>query len=510
MSYLLDILESNAELFADSIAVIDGGSDSFTSYRELWREIDAVAYGLYSSGVREGDRVAIHLPNGKEYIVSYFAILKIGAIAVPFNIQLKSEEIQRIMVSSGSRAIIITGEEVCEKITVLQKQIIIVVGQQPEGCTTIKFSEWLTGKGHIDAVALRDEQPAAIHYTSGSTGQMKGVVLTHKNITINSRINGHYLLGLNDQDKVLGVSPYSHVYFFQIVTGPLCVGASVVTLPRSSPKLVMAAIEKYQVTHFSTVPTMFRYLLEHNKETNHDLSSWRVAGTAGSYITPELFNEIQDTFGVELFDTYGSTETASTITYTRLRHTIPGSVGKPAHGYEVKLINASGSEVPIGEIGEITVKGPGVFSGYWDMPELSAKVMSNGWFKTGDLARQDQDGNLYIAGRTKDIIISGGYKIYPREIEEVLLSHPDIADAVVAGVPEENLGEITVGYVIVKPGAVISQEEVISFCEQHLSHYKVPRRVAFLKAFPSTASGKIIKALLIAPKKLCVSNVYTE
>lgn len=499
---IVSIVEENAHLFADSVAIIDGSTDNIISYREFWSQTDAVAYGLTSIGIREGDRVALCLPNGAEFIISYFAVLKIGAIVVPFNILLTCNEIQSIIESSASKAII-AGDEIWEKLIPIREQLselqtVIGVGHQKGSYADIRFEDWLLGNGHVAAAHLQEDQPAAIHYTSGTTGKMKGAVLSHKNIAVNSKINGHYLLGLNDRDRVLGLSPFCHVYFFQVVLGPLCVGAGVVTLPRSSPKLALGAIEKYRVTHLSSVPTMFRYLLQQFQESHYDVSSWRVAGSAASGITTELIDEIQTTFEVDFFETYGCTEVSSTVTYTRLRHPKPGSVGPPAHGYKVKLINDQGCEVPAGEVGEIIVKGPGVFSGYWGMPELTKNAFTaDGWFKTGDLARQDKDGYLYIVGRIKDVIISGGFNVYPRDIEETLLSHPDIAEAVVIGMPHVNLGEVPVGYVILKPGAVVSQKEIIAFCLQRLAKYKVPRAVEFVTDFPRTPSGKVQKTLLL-------------
>ncbi|MEL7568305.1 MAG: class I adenylate-forming enzyme family protein [Dehalobacterium sp.] len=505
---IIDIVENNAYLFKDSVAVIDAAVDKSISYQELWSKTDAVAYGLISLGISKGDRVALCLPNGAEFIISYFAVLKIGAIVVPFNPILKCNEVRSILENSLAKAIIMAGDEIRKKIMPIREglphlQHIIAEGNQEEGCGHISFNGWLLSRKHTPATHLQDDQPAAIHYTSGTTGQMKGAVLSHNNIAANALINGHYLLGLNDQDRVLGLSPFCHVYFFQVVLGPLCVGSCAVSLPRSSPKLALAAIEKYRVTHLSTVPTMFRYLLQQYQESRYDVSSWRVAGSAASGITIDLINEIQSVFKVDFFETFGCTEVSSTITYTRLRHPKCGSVGMPAHGYQVKLVNDKGAEVPQGEVGEIIVKGPGVFSGYWGLPELTKSAFTpDGWFKTGDLAHQDRDGYLYVAGRIKDVIISGGFNIYPRDIEETLLAHPNIADAVVIGKPHKDLGEVPVGYVILKPGVTLNENEIIDFCRHRLAKYKVPRGIKFESDFPRTASGKVQKALFKEEIKL--------
>lgn len=268
-----------------------------------------------------------------------------------------------------------------------------------------------------------------------------------------------------------------------------------VTVPRSSPHLALGAIEKHKITHFAAVPTIYRYMLKCVKEQSYDLSSWRVAGSAGSSIDVELIDKIQKTFRVDFFESYGCTETSSTVTHNRLRHLRPGSIGQAAPGYQVRLINKMGNEAEIGEVGELQAKGLGIFKGYWGRPDCNDKVFTpEGWYKTGDLGTQDKEGFYYIVGREKDMIVSGGYNVYPKQVEEILLSHSDIEDAIVVGASDENLGEIPIGYVILKPGAEIKQEEVISFCKEQMAKYKVPRAIKFVKEFPRTHTGKICRA----------------
>lgn len=495
-------LETNAGIFADSPAVIDGATGAAISYQELRHRVEAVACGLSSIGIGEGDRVALYLPNCPEFIVSYFAILKIGAIAVPFNIFYKSHEIKHILKNSGAKAVIGADGELSQNLIPVRRELadlltVIGVGDNGGDHVDIWFNNWLSGRGSVATAQVDDYQPASILYTSGTTGQPKGAMLSHRNIAVNAKINGHYLLGLNDQDIALGASPFNHVYFVQIVLGPMVVGASVVTLPRSSPDLALAAIEKFKVTHFSTVPTMFRYMVQRFKEKKYNVASWRVAGSAAASINAEMVDEIEGTFGVDFFEAYGSTEVASTATYTRLRHPRPGSIGLPAPGYLVKLLDDLGREAPAGEVGELSVKGPGVFLGYWGMPESTREAFTtDGWYKSGDLARRDEEGYLHIVDRKKDMIVSGGYNVYPREVEDVLLSHPDIAEAAVVGKPDDNLGEVPVGYIIPKPGVSLSEEAVTAFCKERLAKYKIPRVIDFVQDFPRTSSGKILKRML--------------
>jgi len=495
---LVKVIEENSSLFAKFPAVIDDASRQEITYRQLWRKIDNVAAALDSNGIKAKDRVVIYLPNGAEFIISFFAILKIGAIAVPVNILCKGYEIKRILQSCKAKAIIGKDAELVREIRPLNEELpdlkkIIVVGSKIPSAD-IKFEDLLQKEGHIDIFELKDNEPAAIYYTSGTTGRSKGAVLSHKGIAVNASINGHYLLGLNDQDKVLGLSPFCHVYFFQTVLGPLFTGAAVVTIPRSSPTLALGAIEKYKITHLSTVPTMFRYLLKKFKESSYDLTSWRIAGSASTRINMELVEEIKRVFSVDFFDTYGSTETSSTVTYTRLRHYKPASVGMPAHGYQLKVIDEKEEGVSSGKVGEIAIKGPGVFNGYWEMPELTAAAFTkDGWYKSGDLAYEDEEGYIYIQGRKSEMIVSGGYKIYPWEVEELLFSHPNIEDAVVVGKKDEDLGEVPVAYVILKPGAFLTAEEIIEYCRKNLAKYKCPREIIFKYNFPRTPSGKVKK-----------------
>ncbi|NLY91881.1 MAG: acyl--CoA ligase, partial [Firmicutes bacterium] len=433
---LVTVLEDNARLFAESTALIDSSAGQTITYRELLNRVNAVAAGLASLGVKKGDRVALYLPNGSEFIISFFAVLKLGAIAVPFNIQLKQYEIEQLIKHSQPKVMIGRQEETdAEVIPVLQglpsEPKIVKVGSKT-GSGEIGFADLLDQEPLSGTACPADDEYAAIYYTSGTTGVMKGALLTHHNLAAVAKINGHYLLGLNDQDRVLGVSPYSHVYFLQVVLGPLSVGAAVVTLERPSPILALEAIEKYRVTHVSTVPTMFRYLLRHYQDKKYDVESWRIAGSAATNVPLSLVNEVKETFQVDFFDTYGCTETSSTITYTRLRHYQPGSVGLPAHGVNVKFVDDDAQEVPVGQIGEIIVKSPGVFAGYWRDPDKTRESFTaDGWFKTGDLGYQDEQGYIYIVGRKKDVVVSGGYNIYPWEVERLLLSHPQVAEAAV-------------------------------------------------------------------------------
>lgn len=498
---LCSILKKNAAHSPMSPAIIDSSNGSITAYQELWLRVNQVAYGLKSIGVNHGDRVAVYLPNGPEFIICFFAIMKLGAVAVPLNILSKSYEIQYILENAAAKVLVGWEPELQENFMPVRATLevmptVVGAGEAKLNACDLRLEDWFKVSQVMPMARVGDHHPAALLYTSGTTGRPKGAVLSQKNLAENAKINVQ-MLGINDLDRALSSSPFSHVYFVQSVLGPLFAGASVITLPRSSPELALAAIEKYRATHFSGVPTMFRYMLQRFRDRAYDLSSWRVAGSAAAGIAPEMIADIVKTFDVDFLEAYGSTETSSTVTYTRLRHPRPGSIGLPAPGYQVKLLDQRNREAATGEVGEIVVQGPGVFHGYWGMPETNQEVFTEeGWFRSGDLARRDCDGYLYLVDRKQDLIVSGGYNIYPRELEEVLLSHPDVLDSAVLGKPDSNLGEIPVAYVTLRTGVDVNADEIMAFCQERMAKYKVPREVKIVQDFPRTASGKILKRKL--------------
>lgn len=495
---ICSILKRNADQSPLSPALIDSSNGSITAYQELWLRVNQAAYGLKSIGVNHGDRVAIYLPNGPEFIICFFAILKLGAVVVPLNILSKSYEIEYILKNAAAKAVVGWEPELHENLMPVRATLevmptVVGAGDAKLNACDLRLDDWFKVNQVTPMARVGDHHPAAILYTSGTTGRPKGAVLSQKNLAENAKINAQ-LLGINDLDRALSSSPFSHVYFVQSVLGPLFAGASVITLLRSSPDLALAAIQKYRATHFSGVPTMFRYMLQRFHERTYDVSSWRVAGSAAAGIAPEMIAEIVKTFDVDFLEAYGSTETSSTVTFTRLRHPRPGSIGLPAPGYQVKLLDESNREVGAGEVGELVVQGPGVFQGYWGMPESNQEVFTEeGWFRSGDLARQDHDGYLYLVDRKQDMMVSGGYNIYPRELEEVLLSHPDVLESAVLGKPDLNLGEIPVAYVILRWGSDLTVDEIMAFCQKRMAKYKVPRAIEIVQDFPRTASGKILK-----------------
>jgi len=337
-------------------------------------------------------------------------------------------------------------------------------------------------------------------YTSGTTGTPKGAVLTHSNFWEQARLMAHYVLHINDQDRFLPATPFTHIFFVFGVLGPIYKGAAIVILPRFFPDKALEWISKFKVTHFCGVPTMYIQMLHHYNENKekYNLHSWRFAQSAGAAMPEELISQVEANFGVGYCECYGSTETSTTCTYERLGHVKPGSIGLPPHNWQVKIVDDFNREVPLGEVGEILVKGPGLFKEYWEMPEETAAAFTDdGWFHTEDLAYADKDGYMYMVGRKKEMIICGGYNIYPREIEDLLYTHPAVLEAAVIGIPDETRGEIPKAFIALNSKMQVDADEIISFCKNRIAAYKVPRIVEFVSELPKSATGKILKQKLL-------------
>ncbi len=499
---LAQIIEKNVRRIPNSPAVL---SETVQwSWQEFELQVNRMGNGLRKLGVSKGDRVAMYLPNSPEYLVTYFAITKLGAIAVPFNIMYKSSEITYIVNNAQTKVLVAASDEAQKHVLDIRDQLpalenLVVVGDKVDGA--VSYADLLAGgESELPMAECAEDDVVTILYTSGTTGQPKGAMLTHGNFYYNGELNGNCTLHLNDQDRFFTGTPFCHIFFVLTVLGPMYKGSAVVTAPRFFPDKALELLSKFKVTHFAAVPTMYIYMLQTYQADpgKYDLSAWRFAQSAGAAMPAEYISLIEQAFGVGFCECYGSTETSSTCTYGRLGHGKAGSIGLPAENWQIRLVNEENNEVPQGEVGEITVKGPGVFKGYWGMPEATEQAFSDGWFHTGDLGKADEDGYLYIVDRKKDMLICGGYNIYPREVEEVLYTHPAVLEAAVIGVPDAAKGEIPKAYVSLKPGAKATEEEVVAFCKERMAAYKVPRLVEFMDVLPKNASGKILKRSLRA------------
>ncbi|MDA8235271.1 MAG: long-chain-fatty-acid--CoA ligase [Clostridia bacterium] len=499
---LAEIVNKNALRIPQRPAIIS--EQGQLTWQEFYLQVNQMGNALRKLGVTKGDRVAMYLPNSPEYVVTYFAISKLGAIAVPFNIMYKSSEIDYIINNSGAKVLVAAAEEaqkyvmnIRDKLPSLQE--LIIVGEH-QITDALSYSLLLAeASGELETLECAPNDILTILYTSGTTGQPKGAMLTHENLYYNAELNAFYTLHVNDQDRVLTGTPFCHIFFVLTVLGPMYKGAAVVPVPRFFPDKALELISRFNITHFAGVPTMYIYMLQTFKADpgKYNLSSWRFAQSAGAAMPAEFISQIEESFSVGFCECYGATETSSTCTYGRLGHGKAGSIGLPADTWEVRIVDGQNQELPVGEVGEIVVKGPGVFKGYWEMPEATAAAFNDQWFHTGDLGRSDQDGYLYIVDRKKDLLICGGYNIYPREVEEVLYTHPSVLEVAVIGISDDAKGEVPKAFITLKPDAEkVSENEIIAFCKERIAAYKVPRIVEIIANMPKNATGKILKRVL--------------
>jgi len=470
------------------------------TYRDLDTATAQLAGLLRSRGVAAGDRVAVMLPNVVEFPVVYFGALRAGAVVVPMNPLLKRREVAYYL-RDASAQVIFAWHEVAEQAAAgaAQAGVDILTVDRDEFPDLVGAAEPLT-----TLTPRRPTDTAVILYTSGTTGEPKGAELTHANLTANADIVAADLFALIPDDVVLGALPMFHA-FGQVccLNAPVAVGASVTILGRFDPDKVLRVLAQHRVTIFPGVPTMFLAVLARPDLATFDDSPLRVCMSGGAALPVEAIRGLERTFGVAVLEGYGLSETSPAASFNhpgRVRK--PGSVGTPIRGVQMRIVNDDGDPLPAGEPGEIVIRGHNVMKGYWRRPEATAAAIRDGWFHTGDIGRMDDDGYFHIVDRKKDLVIRGGYNVYPREVEEVLYEHPAVAEAAVVGVPDAKLGEEIAAVVVLKPGAAATPEELREHVRGQVAAYKYPRIVWITDALPKGPSGKILKREIVVPSAL--------
>ena len=508
------LLEDSARHHPERAAVVLG--EQRLSYAQVNAAANQVANLLVERGIRPGDKVALSCPNLPYFPVVYYGILKAGAVVVPLNVLLKGREVGYHLKDSEARAYLCfqgspelpMGAEGfagfgqadgCEHF--------FLITADPAAPSTIEGAETLgaalAGKAPVfEPVLLPETDPAVILYTSGTTGQAKGAELSHSNLLLNA-LTCNRLFGTQPgTDTHLLVLPLFHSFGSTVnMNAGFATASTLVLLPRFDAPAAVKLLERENVTFFAGVPTMYWGLLNaltDGVDVARIAANMRVAVSGGSSLPVEIIKEVRERFGVTILEGYGLSETSPVATFSDPdSDPRPGSIGIPIWGVEVKLIDESWNTVEgVDEIGEIAIRGHNIMRGYYNRPEATAEVMRNGWFRSGDLGRRDKDGFYYIVDRAKDMIIRGGFNVYPREIEEVLMTHEAVSLAAVIGVPHPSHGEEVKAFVILKPGAAVTEDELVAWGREQMAAYKYPRMVAIVDSLPMTATGKLLKRAL--------------
>jgi long-chain acyl-CoA synthetase len=503
MSFNLAVILSESAHAAPGrpVLVFDGGQ---LSYRQLDQASDLLAAALAAAGIEPGDRVALQLPNIPQFLISYFGILKAGGVVVPLNVLLRAPEIAFHLGDSEAR-LMITWEgvlaEAAKGAEAAGVAAIYAVGHPAGAPGALPFELLLDGTAPPREMATRQPtDTAVIVYTSGTTGRPKGAELTHIQLYMNADIPGR-LFDLQPDDIVVTVLPLFHVFGLSSILN-CCVrfGCTMSLIPRFTPAAVLAAIQRDRATIFEGVPTMFADLLSHPDLDSYDLSSLRVAISGGASIPAPVLDAFEQRLGLVILEGYGLTETASTTTFNpSAAERRAYSVGKPIWGTQTQVWDEGGHPLPPGpeHVGEIVTRGLHVMKGYLNQPKATAAAFTGDWLHTGDLGYFDEDGFLFIVSRKKELIIRGGYNVYPSEIENVLHAHPAVAEAAVVGVPDQRLGEEVMAVVIVRTEMELREHELVLWCRERLAAYKCPRVFQFRDELPKNTLGKILKDELV-------------
>lgn len=493
-------IELQACSIPDKIAVIFG-RDQY-SYGVMNARANQMANALQSMGIQQGDRVAIWLPNCLEFLISFYGIVKTGAVALPMNILYKSREIQFLLSNSQSKAIIATPEAL-ETISLLRENLpylekVIRVGPEDDGNDGISFARAIgSNLDYFRTLNLSPDSPATILYTSGTTGDPKGAVLTHYNLLMNSEF---YAAGLGAQEHWVGICvlPLSHL--LSLAAGVMVLlgkGGTMHVMDRFVAEEAAEIISRHKVNYSFAVRTVYTMLLALPDEPRFDLRSLEICIVTGAVTPLELRKEIEDEFGCKTIQAYGQVESSPVITMDRIDMKRKfESVGYPLPHVKVKIVDDKDRPVPVGEHGEICCKGHCVMKEYWNNPEGTQAAIVDGWLHTGDIGMVDDEGYVYIFDRKKDMIICGGYNIYPIELEELLYENPKVLEAAVIGVSDERMGEIPKAYITLKPGESADEKEIMTYVKDRLAKYKKLRSVTFLDELPKGPTGKILRRKL--------------
>ena len=513
MLNLATLLEDSARERPSHTAVIF--NETKLSYAAVNAAANQVANGLAGIGIQPGDKVALSCLNLPYFPIVYYGILKAGAVVVPLNVLLKPREIAYHLQDSDAKAYFVF--EGTEQLPMGQMgwggfqeaktcDHFFLITANPAAPSPIEGAKTLGMLMHnqppiFPTVPTNSDDTAVILYTSGTTGQPKGAELSHLNMVLNARLSDTMYTAQTD-DVHLIVLPLFHSFGQTVqMNAGFYNGATISLLPRFDPDAVLGIMQRDNVTFFAGVPTMYWALLNHPGADKYDLDkiskNLRYSVSGGAAMPVEVMKAFDEKFKVNILEGYGLSETSPVASFSRIdRERKPGSVGLPVWGVDIRIVDEEDEDIPQGELGEIVIRGHNVMKGYYKKPEATADAFRNGWFHTGDIGRFDEDGYVYIADRVKDMIIRGGFNVYPREVEETLVSHPDVSLAAVIGIPHDQYGEEIKAFIVRKEGAQATEAEIKAWAKENMAAYKYPRYIEFRDTLPMNATGKILKTEL--------------
>lgn len=508
------ILERNLERFADKDAVLFLHHENRTeldrlTYRELWDRANALAAGLYDLGIRKGDRVGTLIPNSPAIITSYYGIWMAGAAITPCNALASKKEFTHQLQDAGAK-IIIAAETMADMAMSAAESLGLRVILAPVGETVaalpadaVRFDDLIhTGrKRPADVVIDPRDDMAVLLYTGGTTGDPKGAVLTHRNIVANTMQFAEWYALDPGKEVFVCTIPMSHSGGMSgVMNVPLYGGATLVVLRRFLAETVARVIEQYRATRFFGVPTMFVALLASEQAKSCDMTSLKACRTNAAPLPAAVKEDFDRLIGREvLIEGYGLTETSPLTHANPIEKAKAGSIGIPLTDTDAKVIDLkTGADLSVGREGELVLRGPQIMKGYWGNPEATETALAGGWFHTGDVVRMDEEGYFFIVDRLKDMINSGGYKVWPREVEEILYTHPEVRMAMVFGVSDDYYGETVKACIVPKEEAkeTITKDEITAFCKKKMASYKVPKHIEFRDSLPISAQGKMLRRLM--------------
>jgi long-chain acyl-CoA synthetase len=492
---LASLLTESAERSPQGPAIRLG--DVELSYGALDDLSARLATLLREQGFAPGDRVGVMLPNVPEFPVAYYGVLRAGGVVVPMNVLLKRREIAFYLEDSGAKLLLAWHGFAAEAEAGAAEAGATLIEVEPASVAAA-LAELEPTPGLAETV---EEETAVILYTSGTTGKPKGAELTHLNLFRNADVSSRTTCEIAAGDVVLGALPLFHSFGQTVgMNASLKVGACLTLVPKFDPGEALATMERDGVTHFYGVPTMFGALLHHPERESFDTSTLRTCITGGASMPVEVLRGFEAALGAVVLEGYGLSETSPVACSNHPdSERKAGSIGTPIEGVEMRIVNENDEPVVQGEVGEIVIRGHNVMKGYWQRPDATAEAMRGGWFHSGDMARIDEDGCFFIVDRKKDMIIRGGYNVYPREVEEILYEHPQIREAAVVGIPHDEWGEEVGAAVVLHEGEELDPTAVSAYVKERIAAYKYPRRVWFLDDLPKGPTGKILKREIELP-----------